>query len=452
MSNGAESPGVPGPVSVPGGPVPFGARLQQAVAAHGPLCAGIDPHPQLLAAWGLPDTPAGLETFTMRCVEAFGGQVALVKPQSAFFERFGAAGIAVLERALAGLREAGTLSVLDVKRGDIGSTMAGYASAYLSQDAPLRADAITASPYLGYESLRPALDLALNSGRGVFVLTLTSNPQGPQVQHAVRDGLSVAGAMVAGVRGDNERLTGRADPADPTSSAAPTEHADPTGQPGERPWGSVGMVVGATVGDAIQECGLDLAGANAPLLAPGLGAQGATPADVRRVFGPATTRVLAASSRDVLNAGPSVESLRRKAIDLGRELADTLYAPAQPPQPETRPASAPQPSAKLQVSTADVDPEVLTELRGMRDSIDNIDAALVHLLAERFKCTQRVGQLKADHGLPPADPAREAQQIARLRALASGAHLDPAFAEKFLSFVIDEVIRHHRAIAGDLHE
>jgi chorismate mutase len=86
------------------------------------------------------------------------------------------------------------------------------------------------------------------------------------------------------------------------------------------------------------------------------------------------------------------------------------------------------------------------ELQRLRDSIDNIDAALIHLLAERFKCTQAVGRLKAEHGLPPADPAREATQIARLRALAHDAKLDPDFAEKFLNFIVTEVIRHHEAI------
>ena len=86
------------------------------------------------------------------------------------------------------------------------------------------------------------------------------------------------------------------------------------------------------------------------------------------------------------------------------------------------------------------------ELAEIRASIDNIDAALVHLLAERFKCTQRVGALKAKHDMPSADPAREAQQIARLRALSQEARLDPDFAEKFLAFIITEVIRHHEAI------
>jgi chorismate mutase len=88
-------------------------------------------------------------------------------------------------------------------------------------------------------------------------------------------------------------------------------------------------------------------------------------------------------------------------------------------------------------------------LAGYRSSIDNIDAALIHMLAERFRCTQAVGILKATHGLPPADPAREAQQIERLRRLANDAHLDPDFAEKFLNFVIREVIRHHEHIAAN---
>jgi chorismate mutase len=91
--------------------------------------------------------------------------------------------------------------------------------------------------------------------------------------------------------------------------------------------------------------------------------------------------------------------------------------------------------------------EVAAELRRLRDSIDNMDAALIHLLAERFKITQQVGLLKATHGLPPADPAREAQQIARLRQLAAEAKLDPEFAEKFLNFVVAEVVRHHERLA-----
>ena len=122
-------------------PTAYGDRLRAAMDDLGPFCPGIDPHAALLEQWGLPDTVAGLETFALTCVEAFGGAVAAVKPQSAFFERFGSAGVAVLERTLAGLRDAGTLSLLDVKRGDIGSTMAGYASAYLADGSPLNGPA-----------------------------------------------------------------------------------------------------------------------------------------------------------------------------------------------------------------------------------------------------------------------------------------------------------------------
>lgn len=93
-------------------------------------------------------------------------------------------------------------------------------------------------------------------------------------------------------------------------------------------------------------------------------------------------------------------------------------------------------------------PEIPAELAALRGSIDNIDAALIYLLAERFKCTQKVGELKARLALPPADPAREAEQIARLRGLAEGARLDPEFAEKFLAFVVREVIKHHEQIAA----
>jgi len=279
-----------------GSPSSFGARLRAAMDELGPLCAGIDPHPALLARWGLDETVQGLETFAMTCAEAFAGTVAVVKPQSAFFERFGSAGVAVLERTLAALRENGTLSLLDVKRGDIGSTMAAYAHAYLAPDSPLRADAITVSPFLGFESLRPALDLARESGRGVFVLALTSNPEGPAVQHAIRDGRSVAGSIVDGVT--NQNAADRSDGA----------------------LGSVGMVVGATIGEAVQDLGLDLAAANAPLLAPGVGAQGATAGDLRRVFGEALGNVLASSSREILGAGPDGRALKAAARHTAEQL------------------------------------------------------------------------------------------------------------------------------------
>ncbi|MEH0826570.1 orotidine-5'-phosphate decarboxylase, partial [Micromonospora sp. CPCC 205714] len=156
----------------------FGARLHRAVAERGPLCVGIDPHPGLLTAWGLSDDVAGLERFCATVVEAIGDRVAVVKPQSAFFERFGARGVGVLESTIRQLRDLGALTLLDVKRGDIGSTVAAYASAYLDPSSPLYVDAVTASPYLGVGSLAPMFSTAAEHGGGVFVLALTSNPEG----------------------------------------------------------------------------------------------------------------------------------------------------------------------------------------------------------------------------------------------------------------------------------
>ena len=174
--------------------------------AHGPLCVGIDPHTSLLEAWGLPDDAAGLRSFALTVLEAVGGQVAAVKPQAAFFERHGSAGVAVLEEVLAAGRDTGTLVIVDAKRGDIGSTMGAYADAFLRDGSPLAGDALTVSPYLGFGSLDPAVDLALSSGRGLFVLCLTSNKEGHEVQHArTDDGVTVAALMAVPRRGAERR-------------------------------------------------------------------------------------------------------------------------------------------------------------------------------------------------------------------------------------------------------
>src|SRR6476659_3952550 len=137
----------------------FGERLTAALDYRGPLCVGIDPHAALLESWGLPVDATGLARFVETCVDAFSDTAAVIKPQSAFFEIYGSAGIAVLERTIRACQENGALVLLDVKRGDIGSTMAAYAQAYLAPGAPLAADAVTLSPYLGFGSLQPAFDL-----------------------------------------------------------------------------------------------------------------------------------------------------------------------------------------------------------------------------------------------------------------------------------------------------
>ncbi|WP_308259010.1 orotidine-5'-phosphate decarboxylase [Pseudonocardia sp. H11422] len=266
----------------------FGARLSDTVGAHGPLCVGIDPHPALLAEWGLTDDVGGLERFAMSALEALAGHVAVVKPQSAFFERHGSAGVAVLERLLAAGAQTSTLTLLDVKRGDIGSTMDGYADAYLGVGAPLAADAITLSPYLGLGSLAPAVRVAVDAGRGVFVLARTSNPEGGEVQLAGWAGRSVAQTIVDGAAALNA---------------------------GAEPLGDVGVVVGATT-----ERGLDLRALNGAVLAPGLGAQGAGPADLATRFAGVGGLVLPTASRSVLRHGPDPAAVRGAAEALRDEL------------------------------------------------------------------------------------------------------------------------------------
>ena len=271
----------------------YGFRLARATERRGPLCVGIDPHPDVLRAWGLPVDAAGLERCARGAVEALGDLVAVFKPQSAFFEAYGSAGIAVLERTLADISTCGALCLLDVKRGDIGSTMAAYGAAYLTEGSPLAADAITVSPYLGFGSLGDTIELADTQGRGVYVLALTSNPEGPEVQHA----RTASGALVG------QHIVQRA--------AAVNAG---------RAYGHVGVVVGATIG----RLGVDLSALNGSILAPGIGAQGATADDLAAVFGAALPLVLPTVSREVLGGGPGRDGLRRAATRVLGQVSDVL--------------------------------------------------------------------------------------------------------------------------------
>jgi orotidine-5'-phosphate decarboxylase len=275
--------------------VAFGARLRAAMDTLGPLCVGIDPHPSLLASWGLSDDVKGLEAFSRTVGEALAGRVAVIKPQSAFYERFGSRGIAVLESVIRQLKGSGTLVILDVKRGDIGSTAAAYADAYLDPASPLCADAVTVSPYLGFGSLRPIIAKAREHGFGAFVLALTSNPEGAAVQRAVgAGGRTVAQTIIDEIAQVNA---------------------------GVAPLGDVGVVIGATVGPT----GHELINLNGPILAPGLGAQGGRPEDLRAVFGDAIGNVLPSWSREVLAAGPDAAALRA-AADRARDSCASAIA------------------------------------------------------------------------------------------------------------------------------
>lgn len=255
---------------------PFADRLAASVSRHGPLCVGIDPSADLLARCGLPDSAEGVYDFGRRLLEAADFALAIVKPQSAYFERHGSAGIAALERLLVLAHKHELPVLLDAKRGDIDATGTAYAQAYFSPRAPLRADALTLHAYLGLGALEPAIAYAVAQDGGVFVVVRSSNPEGREVQHARRaDGLTVAQALCEGITRLNRHYT-------------------PHGA------GPIGAVVGATCADA-GETVAALPGAW--ILAPGVGAQGASLADVAGRMSAARGRVLPNVSRAVLNGG-----------------------------------------------------------------------------------------------------------------------------------------------------
>lgn len=278
----------------------FGMRFQRMRQNRGALCVGIDPHPELLEAWGMPLTGAGVWDFSMRVIDALGDSCGFFKPQSALYEEYGSSGISALTATLRAIKDAGALSIIDVKRGDIGSTMSAYARAYLG-DGPLNADAMTVSPFLGFESLRPALDMAQANGRGVFVLTLTSNPEAAALQSATimssssDQPRSVAAEIMAQIGQEN---------------SSDSENAN---------LGNIGMVIGATVGQRFSGLEELLEAANGPILVPGFGAQGGTSHDISKLFGTSLERIIVSSSRGILRGGPDSRSLQngfQKNLDM----------------------------------------------------------------------------------------------------------------------------------------
>jgi orotidine-5'-phosphate decarboxylase len=249
----------------------LGARFDSIVESAGPLCVGIDPSAETLVAVGLADTADGALEFGRTITSAAASRVGIVKSQVAYFERFGSAGIAALETVIREAREAGLAVIADAKRGDIGSTMQGYADAWLA-DGPLQSDALTVSPYQGFDALEPAFSRAASVGSTVFVLCATSNPDASDIQRASLAGASLP-ALVA--RFARERSGGT---------------------------NTVGVVVGATRG--IADSGLAAADLDVLLvLAPGFGAQGASLADISEIFGPATKRVIPSVSRSIVRNG-----------------------------------------------------------------------------------------------------------------------------------------------------
>jgi orotidine-5'-phosphate decarboxylase len=241
------------------------------------LCVGIDPHPSVLEAWGCADSDAGLASFVSRIVPVLvDSGVRVVKPQVAFFERLGVAGMRQLAVLLGELRALGIVVIGDAKRGDIGSTMSGYADAWLAPGSDFEVDFLTAVPYQGVGALEPALRLAAEHDKGVFVLAATSNPEAGDTQKARRaDGMSVA----HGVVDDMSKWV--------------------LNNPGTQ--SRFGVVVGATV--SLSDFGFDMSDyPGMPILAPGFGYQGAELSQASTLF-PDTSPLFAVVARSVLLAG-----------------------------------------------------------------------------------------------------------------------------------------------------
>jgi orotidine-5'-phosphate decarboxylase len=257
--------------------VTFGERLAASLEETGHLCVGIDPHATLLTQWGMADNATGLREFGLRAVEAVRGRAGIIKPQVAFFERHGSEGFAALEAVLASARAEGLLIIGDAKRGDIGSTMDGYAEAWLRSGSPLEVDALTVSGYLGADSLAETNAFARANDKGLFVLSATSNPEAARLQAAREaNGTTVAASIVDTVHQWNSQDNGL---------------------------GSAGVVIGATV--QLTSVGIDDdAVMNMPILAPGFGFQGARVSDLATNYGRALPGVVVSSSRALLNAGP----------------------------------------------------------------------------------------------------------------------------------------------------
>lgn len=236
------------------------------------LCVGIDPSETELEAFGLPDTAIGARDYALKIVEAATDRVGIVKPQVAYFERFGSVGYFALEEVYTEARAAGLMIISDAKRGDIGSTLIGYSQAWFGDDSPLRSDALTLSPFLGTQSLVDLMGYARDVNAGVFILAATSNPEASELQQAVSGGKTVGQLVIEGAQALGK---------------------------------DAGVVIGAT--QNLEEFGIsyltqeDL---GIPILAPGFGYQGAQLADLKLIFGASSKRVLASVSRAITKAGP----------------------------------------------------------------------------------------------------------------------------------------------------
>ena len=284
----------------------FGLRLSNSMAKYGPLCVGIDPHRRLLTDWGYNVDAEGAEMFAMRMLQAASGRAAAVKFQLPMFERYGSKGFAALERVLYAARQMGMITIVDCLHGGLSTTISAIADAYFKPGAPLLADAITLLPYYGARSLSGIIDDALANGRGVFIASLTSNPEGMSLQTAIRQSGDYKGKTVAyGI------------------ASTAQKHND-----GIEGMGSVGLIVGATIGQWLKDSGIDPAKFTGPILSPGYGWQGAEARDLKTVFKGARGNVLVTVSRFIASHGPDIAVLSQATESIALDVREALMEAA----------------------------------------------------------------------------------------------------------------------------
>ena len=280
----------------------FGLRLSNSMAKYGPLCVGIDPHRQLLIDWGYNVDALGAELYAMRMLQAANGRAAAVKFQFSMFERYGSKGIAALERVLYAARQMGTITIVDCLHGGLPTTVSAFADAYFKPGAPLLADAITLLPYYGARSLGGVSNDALNNGRGVFIASLTSNQEGTSLQTAIRQAGEYKGKTVAfGIASTAQKFNNGIDG-----------------------MGSVGLIIGATIGQWINDSGVDPSKFTGPILSPGYGWQGAEKRDLKTVFKGTKGNVLVTVSRFIAAHGPSIAALTEATESVALDIRQAL--------------------------------------------------------------------------------------------------------------------------------
>jgi orotidine-5'-phosphate decarboxylase len=272
------------------------------MAQYGPLCVGIDPHRKLLTDWGYNVDAEGAELFSMRMLQASQGRAAAVKFQTPMFERYGSKGFAALERVLYAARQMGIITIVDCVHGGLPTTVSALADAYFKPGAPMLADAITLLPYYGARSIGGLINEALDNGRGVFVASLTSNQEGASLQTAIRQsgeykGQTVAYGIARTAQKFNDSIEGM---------------------------GSVGLIIGATIGQWMNDSGVDPSTFSGPILSPGYGWQGAEAKDLKTVFRGTKGNVLVTVSRSIASHGPDISELEKATENISLDVRQAL--------------------------------------------------------------------------------------------------------------------------------